>query len=435
MQRKGMGAQMLNLTNTRLFDGRRMLPGRHSVTVDGSTIVAVDQSGGDGRTVDLDGMTLLPGLITSHYHPDFYRFSLADGIAGNQIGKELPPGVLAAIGVRNCGVLIESGFTGYLGAGCAFDLDASLKMAIAEGFITGPRIRACGHHVNTTGSANDPRKWWQRYETPGLDIYADGPDALRALVRDEIRRGVDTIKIIGSQGHAVPAPRIKRNMGLDEIATVVETAHDRGACVRAHVSERDRILECIDLGVDIIDHGDEMDEACIDAMVRRGTFWVPSLAFSALAIELGLDPGDGEFSRGMAMGRKMLPLAQEAGVRVMIGDDYSGFLRELTDDDPLDHEVGCYGRELAFYGGFEGLAPETILSWATANPGILLGEPGDKVGVIEVGAKADLIVVDGDPLGDLALFGNPRKHLRALIANGVLLIDRLQCDAKIGAPA
>ena len=107
-------------------------------------------------------MTLMPGLITCHFHPDFYKFTLAMGMAGEPLGKELPPGVLMAIAVRNCGVLLESGFTGYVGATAGHDIDASLKIAIAQGVMQGPRIRACSLHIGTTGDVNATNNWWPR---------------------------------------------------------------------------------------------------------------------------------------------------------------------------------------------------------------------------------------------------------------------------------
>src|SRR5262245_42202861 len=125
---------MLILTNARVFDGRAMLQGTHTVTIKAERIQAIDDRLGEvsGGVIDLAGMTLLPGLISCHLHPDFYKFDI---FSGEKLGKELPPGVLMAIGVRTCRVLLESGFTGYVGASCAHDIDASLKMAIAEDII------------------------------------------------------------------------------------------------------------------------------------------------------------------------------------------------------------------------------------------------------------------------------------------------------------
>src|SRR5262249_13783975 len=143
---------MTVLTNARIFDGRQMLSGTHDVTLDGNRIVSIDAGVGSDDIIDVGAMTLMPGLITCHLHPDFYKFDI---FAGAKPGQELRPGVMMAIGVRTCRVLLESGFTGYVGAACAHDIDAQLKMAIAQDIIPGPRIRACGHHLGTTGDMNN----------------------------------------------------------------------------------------------------------------------------------------------------------------------------------------------------------------------------------------------------------------------------------------
>lgn len=414
---------MVTFTNARIFDGRRMLPAPGTVQLEGNRIAAVSEGPADGEAIDLGGKTLMPGLITCHYHTDFYKFTLEMGVAGEPLGKELPPGVLAAIGVRNCGVLLESGFTGYLGAACANDLDAQLKMAIDMGIITGPRIRACSAHIGTTGDVNDSVKWWRRFDSPGTDVFVDGPEDMRKMAREYIRRGSETIKIFVSSGHGgLPWP-VPRNMARDEIAAVVEAAHMRGAMVRAHSATREMIRECVELGVDIIDHGDEIDEEIIAMMAERGTFWVPSLRYPACMVELGW--ADADLPGQIANSRAMLPVAQKAGVRILTGDDYSGVFRDVLEDDPLDHKVGDYGREFAFYNEIEGLSPEQVLSWGTANAGEALTGGRDRLGVIEEGALADLIVVDGDPVADLSLLARPQESLKAVIRDGAIVLDRL----------
>jgi len=414
---------MLVITNAKVFDGRELLTGTHSVALDGNTIRAIDDPSTMPETEFLDaaGMTLMPGLITSHLHSDFYKFNIADS---DRLGKERPPGVLMAIGVRTCRVLLESGFTGYSGASCSNYIDAQLKMAIDEDIIPGPRIRACGHHLGTTGDMNNGGRWWKAYQTPGTDVCADGPDALRTLVRQEINCGADTIKIFASAGHGQPH-RTTRNMSRIEIATIIDTAHARGAKVRAHVADKAMIMECIKLGLDVVDHGDEVDEEVIAAMAEAGTFWVPSLIFLRSLLELGYAEQYGVTRAQYDHIRAMLPVAQAAGVRILIGDDYSGVFRDVMEDDPLDHQVGNYGREFAYYGQIDGLAPADVLSWGTRNAGQLLVDPPARIGVIEPGALADLIIVDGNPLDDLSLLARPNESLRLVIRDGVAVIDRL----------
>jgi imidazolonepropionase-like amidohydrolase len=415
---------VLTFTNARLFDGSAMLPGRYTLTLDGNRIVALSDApnvAATGELIDLGGMTIMPGMITCHLHPDTYKWGLQDHLDANRLGKERSPGVLMAIGVRTCRVLLETGFTGYIGAACSNDIDAQLKMAIAEDIIPGPRILACGHHVGTTADNNDSPKWWHRYDVPGTDIFADGPEGVRAMVRDEIRRGAEVIKIFVSSGHAIPGHHGKRNMSRREIEAIVEAAHERGAKVRAHVCHKDLILESIALGIDIIDHGDETDEECVEAMAKAGTFWVPSLMFLQLAIDQGWADAEGATVYGHRCIHRSLPLAQKAGVRVLLGDDYIG--------EPLPHEVGRYSRELTLYAGVEGITPADVLGWATRNAGELLGTAAAPLGVVAPGALADLIIVEGDPAADLALLTRPQETLKAVIRDGVLAIDRLPAAA------
>jgi imidazolonepropionase-like amidohydrolase len=219
-------------------------------------------------------------------------------------------------------------------------------------------------------------------------------------------------------------------MDRDEIQAIVQAAHGRGAKVRAHCANKAMILECIELGVDVIDHGDEVDQEVIDVMAAAGTFWVPSLIYPKCLLELGWgDPGGG--TRALYDNvRKWLPVAQRAGVKILVGDDYSGVFRDLIPDDPLDHQVGRYGGECAYYSAIEGLSADDVLSWGTANAGELLTGGSDRLGTVEAGALADLIVVDGDPVADPGLLARPHEALKAVIRDGVLIIGRL-AEARI----
>jgi imidazolonepropionase-like amidohydrolase len=144
---------------------------------------------------------------------------------------------------------------------------------------------------------------------------------------------------------------------------------------------------------------------------------VPSLKFLQLGIDQGWPDPDGSTAYGRANLHHALPLAQKAGVRILLGDDYGG--------PPLPHEVGSYNEEFGLYAAVEGISPVDVLGWATKNAGELLVDAPARVGVIEPGALADLIVVDGDPLADLSVLEKPEQSLKAVIRDGVTVIDRL----------
>jgi imidazolonepropionase-like amidohydrolase len=157
---------------------------------------------------------------------------------------------------------------------------------------------------------------------------------------------------------------------------------------------------------------------------------VPSLIYPKCLLELGW--GDAAMQRHYDHVRAMLPKAQAAGVKILIGDDYSGVFRDVLKDDPLDHQVGNYGREFAYYAAIPGLCAADVLAWGTANAGEVLTGGRDRLGIVAAGALADLIVVDRDPLADPSILARPQQHLKAVIRNGELIIDRL---ARQGGPA
>lgn len=407
----------MELRNAALFDGSAFRAGRFDIRIEGNRIAAVTAhdpaaAGAEG-SLDVAGRTVMPGLIHGHMHADLFAYSAADFANGQTLGKERPPGVLMAIALRTCGVMFDSGFTGFIGAACSSHTDPQLKMAITEGIVEGPRIRACSHHVGTTGDNNGPRRWWDMASVPGTDVFSDGADGITRLVREEIRAGAEIVKIYSSAGHGIPDRVGMRNMSRAEIAAVVEAAHGRGALVRSHACTKDLILEALELGIDVIDHGDEVDEECIELMAKAGTFWIPSLRYVDFGVATWA-AGDPDMVRAQAQYRKMLPIAHKAGVRILLGDDYGG-------TPGFGHFVGCYAGEIEMYAGIEGLSVADVLSWGTRNGGALLVDQPARAGTIEPGAFADIIVVEGDLAGDATLLQRPQEALKLVIADGKIV--------------
>lgn len=405
---------------------------RMTVVLEGTRILAVGRgqdipapAAGD-QQYDGGGMTIMPGMTVGHWHPDYPDLRL-DELSSIYISQQKPPAYLAALSAKNLKNALMSGFTAVSGAGCGHDVDASLKMAIEEGVIEGPRIRAAGHHINTTGSDNDRAKWWYGLRPPyqdgvsivGAELFADGVDAMRRAVRDEINRGVEIIKIFPTGGHGIaPVPHY-RGMTNEELRVICETAHDRGAVVRAHVCGREAILECIAAGVDIIDHGDGADDECIEAMVKAGSFLIPSMIFlkSLLRLPRGslpdaiLLPVQQDFD-GML---DIVPRAHKAGVKIIPGDDYGVSF--------IPHVPGIYAQDLMIHIDEAGMAPRDVLGWATSHGAKLMNR--DDLGHIAAGMTADLLVVAGNPEENPALLTDPEAHLAAIVIDGNFVRNRL----------
>lgn len=413
-------------TRANVLDGDNPARPGMTVVVEGHRIVSVGEStvpaAPDDTVIDLGGRTLMPSLGTGHFHAEFHHIEMStlDVIFG---GAERPAGVLMAVSINTCRNLLESGYTMAVSAACSNDIDACLKMGIAEGLFPGPRLEACSPHLETTGNARP--HWWLDSRNTGMQVFVDGPDEFRKAVRTAVSRGSDWIKILPTGGHGITDPHNPR-LSHDELLAVVQTAHEMGKRVRAHASWREQIRQCVEAGVDLIDHGDEVDEEIIGMMVERGTYWVPSMR--VLDVALGISAGtipDGGLSADLTKGVRqewdnlvaMVPIANEAGVKIITGDDYGVPI--------VPHVPGIYSTELATYVDHVGIKPLDALRWATRNVAHLMNMEG-QLGTIAPGALADLIVVRDDPSENVRLLEDPVTNVLAVMKDGQFYKNDLQ---------
>src|ERR1700733_3008154 len=194
-----------------LIDGRTAPKKNSTVVVEDRRITAVGTNGDAAKpsandvVYDLAGRSLMPGMVQCHYHVAYDNIgSLFD------LDMKHPPTMLTLIAAKNAELLLGSGFTGAVGAGTLHNIDVTLKRAINQGMIPGPRFMAGGRDVVTTGDSVDFHPSWWKLQMEGLALICDGPDEFRKAVRDEIKQGVDMIKLYptGGRGLAWPAALI-----------------------------------------------------------------------------------------------------------------------------------------------------------------------------------------------------------------------------------
>ena len=417
-------------TNARLFDGQDDRGGGMSVLCEGVKIKAVDGDGqfsSDQRRIDVEGRTLMPGMTVGHWHGEFLSIgppTFDAGRGGVYLGTEMPPALLALAAANALRIALNSGVTRVVGGSCSNDLDAQLKLAVEQGLIVGPHITASSRHVVATADHEDRGMWW-RSEMPahhdvrriGHNVFADGPDAFIKAARQEIWRGAEIIKLVPSGGHGYAWSSRYRGLSRAELDAVVTASHERDARVRAHTSTREVILECLEAGVDIIDHGDYIDDECLERMVKQDTFFCPSLFFTKLVSHDGSPEHDDadQHDRAWSNMKTMLKRANEAGITIVPGDDYGAM--------GMEHAEGIYAKELAIYVYDYGIAPIDVLRWATANGAKLGGKAGSS-GVVATGADADLIVVNGDPIANIDILADPASYLDVVMLGGRFIKNR-----------
>jgi imidazolonepropionase-like amidohydrolase len=387
----------LVLSNVRVLDGQNPISTPQHVIVDGRYISSIDAEPPDTResdiVVDLAGKTVMPGMALCHFHSTYRNLG-----QGAPLGNEFPPAYQALISEKNLQTALQHGYTSVIGAGGANEVEPGVKQAIEDGITMGPRFMPCGREISTTGHGSDFVPWHWGMPRMGAVRLCDGVEGFRLGVREEIKRGAEVIKLFVTGGHGARTPKTQIEMTRDEMAAAIETAHSRGVLIRGHIAYKPAILMAIELGIDIVDHCDDMDEEIISALLESGTFVVPSILYSKMsAAHLAIERPDvaAAICADLQSMCEILPQADKAGVRLLLGDDFGV--------PGLDH--GQYGLELHTYVEDAGIAPLSLVRWATVNAAAVR-KRDHELGTLEPGKLADLIVIEGNPTADIAVLAD-----------------------------
>jgi imidazolonepropionase-like amidohydrolase len=382
--------------NARVIDGTGRAPiERAIVQVANGRIVDVDEISAtppDGA-IDLEGRTLMPGLIDAHAHlsSDISRspgFGPPPALHGElPRPRELGYFVLA----KTARALLAAGVTSVRDVGSYDDEAIVLREAVRLGLVEGPRILSCGRIISATA--------------PGGAIFttmyreADGPDDMRKAVREQLRRGADFIKLMATGARSVLAENPEpAQMTAAELEAIVDEAHRLGVRVAAHVEGLEGARLAVEAEVDTIEHGLSLhrEPALLDAMGRAGIVLVPTLStFHDLAERFTDEFAPAlveQAKRQLEEAYQTLVAARTAGVTLAMGHD-SG-------------PPGANAIELVrMVDG--GLLPLEGIAAATHGSAHALGLPD--VGTVTAGAVADLIVLDGDPAADVRVLCEPAR--------------------------
>ncbi len=365
----------------------------------------------DASRIDCQGRFLMPGLIDCHFHayaPSFDIPSL----------DRMPISLLSQHAAAILEGALKRGFTTVRDAAGG---DMGLAMALQKGLINGPRFFYSGKAISQTGGHGDGRPAGT-IEPCGCGYHgaltriADGEDAMRHAVRDELRKGATQIKLFVSGGVISPTDPIwMPQFSREEIRVAVAEAATRRTYVMAHCHTDERAKVCAEEGVRTVEHGSEILPDTAELLARTGTFVVPTMSVAAVlrdhAKELRLPP----MSLGKIEGlyEKMqgsIENCARAGVKLGLGTDLLGDFHSYQ------------GSEFGLRGELN--KPIDVLRSATSINAEILQKPGE-LGCIAAGALADLIVVDGNPLEDLSLLADADKHIKLIVRNGELVKNSL----------
>jgi imidazolonepropionase-like amidohydrolase len=404
-----MPSQIL-FKNMSLLDPRWDEPrGGYEVLVEGTTIKAVSSKpikAAKASVVNCGRRTLMPGLIDCHVHVVLSEVNI-------RALENIPLTLMTARAADLMRGMIDRGFTTVRDTGGA---DWGLKTAVETGLIAGPRLFISGRAIGPTGGHSDSRRRTDQGAPCGCCnamvhamCVADGPDEVRKQVREQMRQGADQVKIMCSGGVASPYdPLDSLQFSAEEIAAATDEARNFGRYVLAHAYSPEAITRAVTNGVRTIEHGNLIDEKSAKLLKSKGGYMIANLvtyfSMKERAAQFGMTADMLAKNDIVLKGAlRSLEICKKAGVKVGYGTDLLG---QLQVDQSQE-----------FIYRAEVLKPLEIIRQATLVGAEILRQEG-KLGVIEPGAHADLIVVDGNPLKKLELFLGQGKHLPLIMKAG-----------------
>ena len=396
----------LLLKNGLIFDGHSPdLLADQYVLIEGERIVSVTKERPEtqAKEIDLAGKVIMPGLIDCHFHAYAVEanFPLLESLPATYLAQAARPLMENAL---------QRGFTTVRDAGGA---DYGLWKAVEDGYVKGPRLFYAGKAFSQTGGHADIRP--QHAEPCGCALYGnlghvvDGVDELRKAVRENLRQGAHQIKLMVSGGIASPTDPIwMLQFSEEEILVAVDETSRRRSYVMAHAYTSETIIRAVELGIRSIEHANLIDKAAAQVVADHNAYVVPTLAtYHALHLD-----GEGlgvpkvtldKLQEVRSHGLEAIELCKEAVVKTGLGTDLLGEMhRYQLDELKIRQEVNT---------AFE------ILHAATAVNAEIVQHP-DELGCVKAGAYADLLIIDGNPLEDLALLYEEGKGIDQIIKGG-----------------
>jgi len=383
----------------RLIDGKSAKVRENvAVIVEGKRIKSVVEAGAipeKAEVVDLQGMTVLPGLIDCHTHV-LLQGDITSADYDNQLLKESIPyrTIRGAVAAQ---AALRNGFTTIrdLETEGAMYADTDIKRAINNSIIEGPRMFVATRSLDVTGAYPLLGYSWELHMPKGVQVV-DGADECRKAVREQVEHGADWIKVYADRSYYFTADSSLHSIltfTFEELKAICDEAHKLHRNVAAHAVGREGIENALRAGATSIEHGDGFDDEMLALAKQKGAFWCPTLFVTEYVAEGRAAEGRPIYGQMIAHQRKAFAKAVKAGVKIATGTDAGGFAWDINEAVEMRRMVDA------------GMTPMRTIQASTSVAAELLGMQGS-LGEISPGAFADIVAVQGDPLKSISVLEN-----------------------------
>jgi imidazolonepropionase-like amidohydrolase len=404
-------------TNVRIIDGSGAQPYAGEVLVQGNRILRVGRGARalpvTGVTViDGAGATLMPGMCEAHTHLGWVNSKTLDAI------QKMPHEEHTLWAASMAKLYLDHGWTMCVGAATPKPRqDCVIKNAINSGMIPGPRYLAASQEITVTGSLGDDMLPHLPFPEMSFGQVVDGPEEMRKVVRMYLKYGCDTIKLNLSGDNLVPGADATTNwMSDEEVAIAVQEAKVRGKRLSCHARSTGSIKQAMRHGLDIVYHASFADEEGLDMLeaAKDRVFVAPGISVQIRLLNEGEVIGiSNAQARQMGYERELeatvtsMKAMLRRGIRVLPGGDY-GFAWAPHGENAKD---------LEYFVKYLGMTPMEVIVSATKWGGQMMMQ-GNELGEIKEGYLADILLVDGDPISNIAILQDRKKFL-AIMKDGV----------------
>jgi len=414
-------------TGTTVIQHGKIVDGTGAVIDDGTLVIqdgriryvgnadAVPPMPPESDFVQAAGMTVMPGLVESHFHASYFGI-----LARQELDLHFPPEYVTLLAAKNCELALSYGYTSARSGGGVYNVDVWLQRAIDEDLVAGPRLAASGRQISGTGGVLDWHPSFRRVSADNIALLVNGEDEARGAVRQLVKDGTQWVKTFVTGDTAGARPNNPHTLCLapHEMQVIASTAHNHGLRVAGHCRSAEGIKNALKANYDSIEHATFLDDQGLELLLERKTPVVPCLYFEKAGLEIGPELGvsqaavEGHYA-ALDAGVQSAQRIHNSGGKLALG---GGFGFAWTPH-------GKYAKELELCVDAVGLSPLETVGCATAGGAELLGWD-DQLGTLEVNKLADVLIVEGDLLADITLLQNPR-HIYAVLQGGLVKAGKL----------